>query len=150
MTAHHKLRDEDGAAAVEFAIVASLLFVLIFGIMEFGIAFFQLQNLRSSAREGARVAAVGGNRTEIRDALVGGASGSIPSGYSTGAYSVSVNGATTGADQPCDEDAQGNEVRITIPVSSLPDSVQSAFSVTIPFLPAMTLTPSIQGSFRCE
>ena len=151
MKTRQKLRGEEGAAAVEFAIVVSLLFVILFGIMEFGLAFFELQNLRSAAREGARTAAVNGNRTEIRDSLVAGASGSLPSSYGVGAYQVAVGGASTAATQPCDDDdAQGQEVKVTLPVSTLPSNVQSTFSVNIPFLPEIVLTPSIQGSFRCE
>ena len=151
MKTRTKLRGEEGAAAVEFAIVVSLLFVILFGIMEFGLAFFELQNLRSAAREGARTAAVNGNRTEIRDSLVAGASGSLPSSYGVGAYQVKVNGSSTAADQPCDGDVtQGDEVRVTLPLGSLPSNVQSTFLVNIPFLPEITLTPTIEGSFRCE
>jgi Flp pilus assembly protein TadG len=43
---------------VEFAIVAPVLFVLIFGIIDFGWAFSQNLDLRQAAREGARLAAV--------------------------------------------------------------------------------------------
>lgn len=52
------LRDDRGAAAVEFAIIAPLLFVLVFGIIDFGRALFTLNNLTSAVREGARFAAV--------------------------------------------------------------------------------------------
>ena len=52
------LRREDGAAAVEFALIAGVLAMLIFGMLQFGLAFFQLQNLRAATREGARLAAV--------------------------------------------------------------------------------------------
>lgn len=51
-------RRQDGAAAVEFAIVASLLFMLIFGIIDFGFAFHAWNNTANAAREGARRAAV--------------------------------------------------------------------------------------------
>jgi Flp pilus assembly protein TadG len=151
MRSHRSIRGEEGAAAVEFAIVVSLLFTIIFGITEFGLALFELQNLRSSAREGARSAAVEGTRTEIRDALVAGASGSLPTTYSTSAFQVTVDGTSTSADQPCSiTDAQGKEVRVLIPVSTLPANVQSAFSIDIPFIPHITLNPTIAGSFRCE
>jgi Flp pilus assembly protein TadG len=49
----------DGAAAlVEFAIILPVFFLLVFGIMEFGYAFFQQLDVRHGAREGARLAAV--------------------------------------------------------------------------------------------
>ena len=49
---------EDGAAAVEFAIVATLFFMLVFGIIDFGFAFHSWNNAANAAREGARKAAV--------------------------------------------------------------------------------------------
>lgn len=49
---------DEGAALVEFAIILPILFLLIFGIIEFGWAFFQSLDVRHGAREGARLAAV--------------------------------------------------------------------------------------------
>jgi len=46
--------NQKGATAVEFAIVLSLLLVLIFGIIEFGLAIFNRQVITNAAREGAR------------------------------------------------------------------------------------------------
>jgi len=55
----NQLRSERRAAAmVEFAIVAPVLFVLIFGIIDFGRVFFLYNNLTNAAREGARQGAV--------------------------------------------------------------------------------------------
>ncbi len=50
-------RQTRAAAMVEFAIVAPLLFILIFGIIDFGRAFFLLNNLTNAARDGARLGA---------------------------------------------------------------------------------------------
>ncbi len=52
------LRDERGAAAVEFAIVASIFFLLVFGIIDFGFGFHTWNGTANAAREGARRAAV--------------------------------------------------------------------------------------------
>jgi hypothetical protein len=49
---------DEGAALVEFAIIAIPLFLILFGIIEFGWAFFQNLDVRHGAREGARLAAV--------------------------------------------------------------------------------------------
>jgi hypothetical protein len=51
-------RRERGAAAVEMALIAPLLFTILFGIVEFGWAFSQVLDVRHGAREGARLAAV--------------------------------------------------------------------------------------------
>jgi Flp pilus assembly protein TadG len=49
-------RNRQGAAAVEFAIVAPLFFLLVFGMLEFGRAIMVQQVLTNAAREGARIA----------------------------------------------------------------------------------------------
>ena len=51
-------KSERGANLVEFALVAPLLMILIFGIIEFSWVFAQNLNVRHGAREGARLAAV--------------------------------------------------------------------------------------------
>lgn len=53
-------RSDDGAAAVEFALVMPLLFLLLFGIIDFGRAYNMQLALTQAAREGVRVAAIGG------------------------------------------------------------------------------------------
>lgn len=50
-------RENRAAAMVEFAIVAPLLFILVFGIIDFGRAFFLLNNLTNATRDGARLGA---------------------------------------------------------------------------------------------
>jgi len=58
-------RNQRGAALVEFAIVMPILFLLIFGIIEFGWAFYQLNDVRNGARETARLAAVNYKETSV-------------------------------------------------------------------------------------
>ena len=60
-----RVRSERGAAAVEFAIVVPLLFLLIFGIIDFGFGFHAWDAAENAAREGARVAAVDPSTTDI-------------------------------------------------------------------------------------
>lgn len=50
---------EEGASAVEFALVSSLLFLLVFAIIQFGILFAQELAVSNGASQGARAAAVG-------------------------------------------------------------------------------------------
>ena len=53
-----RFREERGAALVEFSFIAPVLILLVFGIVDFGWAFAQHQDVRHGAREGARLAAV--------------------------------------------------------------------------------------------
>jgi Flp pilus assembly protein TadG len=67
---------EAGAAAVEFALVAPLLVLLICGIVDLGRAYATLNQLAASAREGARLAAVlpdpesSNQRKQVREAVI--------------------------------------------------------------------------------
>jgi Flp pilus assembly protein TadG len=49
-----KLRTEDGAAAIEFALVLPILLLLVFGIIEFGFALYNKEVITNASREGAR------------------------------------------------------------------------------------------------
>ena len=51
-------KSEKGASAVELALILPILILLIFGIVEFGIAFNNYITITHAAREGARLAAV--------------------------------------------------------------------------------------------
>lgn len=53
------LSGERGASAVEFAIILPILIMLIFGIIQFGIAFNKYIAVTHAVREGVRLAAVG-------------------------------------------------------------------------------------------
>ena len=50
--------NQKGTTLVEFAIVLFLLLILIFGIIEFGLAMFNQQVITNAAREGARAGIV--------------------------------------------------------------------------------------------
>jgi Flp pilus assembly protein TadG len=130
---------EDGAAAVEFALIVGLLAMLVFGMMEYGLAFMQVQTLRAATREGARVAAVRGTNSEISAAMTQASAGSLPGGFS--GYSVS---------RTCDDDSVGESVTVTINNGALSGSVQDSLAIDIPLLPSITLNPTLQGTFRCE
>ena len=53
-----RLREERGAATVEFAVIAGILFLIVFGIIEFGILLFDQHILTNASREGARAGVV--------------------------------------------------------------------------------------------
>lgn len=57
--AFSRRRDGRGAAAVEFALVMPLLFMLLFGIIQYGLFFNDSLSTRTGVREGARLGVVG-------------------------------------------------------------------------------------------
>jgi Flp pilus assembly pilin Flp len=52
-------REQDGAAAVEFALLLPLLVLLLFGFIQFGLAFNTRIQATNAAREAARQAVIG-------------------------------------------------------------------------------------------
>ena len=131
---------EDGAAAVEFALIVGLLAMLVFGMMEYGLALWQIQSLRAATREGARVAAVRGSSADISVAMSDASAGGLPGGFS--GFSVSPAG--------CTDDTVGESVTVRINNAALSSSVKDTLAIDIPLLPAITLNPTLEGSFRCE
>ena len=64
-------RKRRGAAAVEFAIVAPLFFLLVFGMIEFGRMVMVQQILTNASREGARKAVLDGSTTtDVTDTVI--------------------------------------------------------------------------------
>jgi Flp pilus assembly protein TadG len=81
------VRSERGTAIVEFALIAPLLFLLLFGIIDFGRALDYYNQLTQLAGQGARAAAV--NRNPDGTALT-----------SANKYSIQQQLATTYTKQP--------------------------------------------------
>jgi Flp pilus assembly protein TadG len=144
-------RRQDGAAAVEFALILPFLVVILFAIIEFGIALTRTQAYVSAAREGARYAAVNCVPEGITctNTLIGNRIlAAAPAGYqfdfapggvvNPALLSVTVPGTTTNS---CTKNT-GKLVTVTW---------TQAVAVSVPFLPSVTgwtLHPT--GTFRCE
>jgi Flp pilus assembly protein TadG len=141
---------EDGAAAIEFAIVTVLLLLIVFGILEYGRIYSQVEVLNGAAREGARVGAVQGTKSDIENAVTASAgpySGQI-SNVTVTAKSESGATAPSGQDPPCQDASthpavvtQGGEVSVTFDYHA---------KVNVGLLPPLDETISIEGVFRCE
>jgi Flp pilus assembly protein TadG len=61
------LKREEGAAAVEFALVLPILLVLVFGIIEFGMILYFQGVVASASREGARHGIVVSKPTDVKE-----------------------------------------------------------------------------------
>ena len=132
-------RREEGASAVEFAIIAPLLFVLLFGIINFGIAFLHVQTIRTAVREGGRLAAVGGSVTEVRQKTADSALG-----YIKNRNDVAVNpNPQTGP--VCTAQNIGDDATVSFDTES-----EGGIDVWIPLMPTIHLHPTISANFRCE
>src|SRR5262249_9583400 len=101
------------AAAVEFAVVAPLLFLLLLGMIEFGRGFMVSELLTNAARAGCRVGVLNGSSN---DTITTSVTNALTSAGITGATTtVQVNGAVADANPACTGDAV--TVLVEIPYS---------------------------------
>ena len=130
-------RSERGSAAVEFAILLPVLILLLFGIIEFSIAYNHAQGLHAAAREGARVAALPQTtQAAVVDRVKSALQGVL---NSTDIQNATIT-VTPSGNQPCNGAPAGTHVVVTV---SAPDDL------AIP-LYTKTLTLTGRGEFLCE
>jgi Flp pilus assembly protein TadG len=133
------LQGERGASAVEFAIIAPVLFVIVMGIIGFGVGFMELQTARGAVREGARAAAVvdadrvGRTASQVQTITVQASAGLIPNGSQ-----VSVTTCPNG----------GGQAIVRYDTSQANDG--SGITVNIPFLPPISMNSVVTAEFMCE
>ena len=114
MTRHQ----DDGAAAVEFALVAMLLFTLLFAVIQFGYTFFEYVSVAHAAREGVRWAALGADEDTVVARALAASPGLDPSS------------ATITIDNPASDSVRVQityvrTVLVPIPDVVLPDEISS-------------------------
>jgi Flp pilus assembly protein TadG len=136
----HRLHERDeGASAIEFALLAPVLFVVVFGIIGFGVAFLQVQTARGAVREGARAAAVvdadgvARSASEVQAITVEASAGLIPSGGQV-AVTTCPNG--------------GGQAVVTYDTAQANGG--SGIDVVIPFLPPISMDSTVTAQFMCE
>jgi Flp pilus assembly protein TadG len=120
------MRDDDGGPLVEFTIIAPMLFIMMFGIIEWGNIFYVENNMLIAARQAVREVAVG-NAANTSSAAVALACGSSSnptpitgSGY-TYTFTVNTNTNCAGASSPA-APSFGN-VSMTITTPAVPVSL---------------------------
>lgn len=116
---------DDGTALVEFALVLTLLTLILFGIIEFGRAYNAQVTLTHASREGVRVLAITGDA----DAAVAATLGAAPS------LDPALVGVST---TPC---SPGYPTQLT---ASYP------FHLDIPFFGSRTMTLDATAVMRCS
>jgi len=79
-------RSEDGGVLAEFALISPLYILVVLGIMEFMVAFFQWNAAAKAVQLGARLAAVSNPVAAVLPSLAGQAGGTMP------AYDVTCDG----------------------------------------------------------
>jgi Flp pilus assembly protein TadG len=143
----------------------SLLFIVLFGIIQFGIAFNRYQGLQAAAREGARIGSIAGSQndiaTRVRNAqsLFAATDVKVVVDYSTDNGSTFTNvcddtGATpctsTTSPFPCTTAGVGNLIRVTAKVPPPAGARANVYAILIPLWGNARITYTATGVFRCE
>lgn len=155
---------EDGASAVEFALVVSLLFMVLFGTVQFGIAFNRYQGLTAAAREGGRLASIRATDDEVvaRTKEATSIIDTTGTTYSNACGALAVEAscidiavlntggtyvayATNDAFTPCDRAQDVNDGNPTVRVRMV-----YRMRIQIPFVGNLTPTITGESHFRCE
>ena len=124
----HGMR-RSGAVSVEMALVAPLLIVLLFGILEFGLVIKDYLGINQAAREAARIAAVGAPIGTI-DVRLDGSAPTIDISKLTRTYEYRTFSESTGAWSawlPLTNVGSGSDTQ-----NSAPEGAQVRVSLTYP------------------
>lgn len=134
-----RLDGDGGAVIVEFALLAPLFFLLIFGIIEFGWIFAQHLDVRHGTREGGRLVAVDfGDELGDKDAQLNALRDAICDrmDHASGATLTFGLASTPPADAPPSTDDFA-----VVSVSAPAETITGFFD---PFLGALTLESSVE------
>ena len=112
-----KINNEKGAALVEFAIVLPLLLMLVFGMIEFSIMFYDKAVITNASREGARAGIVYDFPARISTGDIE----TIVGNYCSGRLITfgSTNQETTTVSGPCTNAGDTITVSVTYPYDFL-------------------------------
>jgi len=145
---HRRAAPERGAALVELTIVMPLLIVLVFGMIDFGIAFADYQNVRSGTREAARLGVVN-DLTNAPSCKIGGSTVTPPATPVT--TTDATNALICKAKDRIGLDDDEVRVKITVTGQDIGDRLRFCASfplsaltgVTASFLSDRTLTSTV-------
>lgn len=118
-----------GAVAAEFALILPIIALLLFGMIEMGLAYQRQEAVSAAAREGARIASL---PTSTAGDACQRVTNSLAGTTFDGAPSCTVAGNCAGG---------ADSVIVTVTASN---------DITIPFWGAQTVTLTGTGDFRCE
>ncbi len=153
---------DDGAVAVEFALVLPILVLFLFGILQFGLFFFRIQGMQAVALEGARGGSVGLTVQEITARIQ--ASLTVPVSYADLDIQVLLVNTTTAtvvtnidakaaspaelATAPCEGivDADEHVLRVELTI----DPSLQEYQVIIPVWGTLGINYGVVGSYACE
>jgi Flp pilus assembly protein TadG len=136
---------EEAATAVEMALVLPLLVMLVFGIVQFSLAFARVQGMNAAAREGARVAAIAHSDITVAD-VEARVREARPPFVDPADLTILIHpeGQPAANGTWCSSTAE--RVQVTVRIGQNLDR----YAVRIPLVPDVSPNYEASGIFRCE
>jgi len=138
------IKREEGVAAVELALVLPVLFLILFGVLEFGRVWSQYQLYQGAAREGARCAAVASSSNSVVQTRINQASQPFTASPTASQQVIDSAGV------PLSGGTRANGCLVTDKGKDIQVSWPQQLNVDIPFWSNVTITTTIKAVFRCE
>lgn len=137
-------RSQDGAAAVELALVLPLLVLFVFGTIEFGLAYNRQQAFQAAAREAGRLAAVG-YHDEVNDP-----SSTVNERVRRTAASTVSPSHVRVQTEACSGDPDPEFITAVVELVDDP-AIRSQYQIRIPLVPGTdSVSFRSEAVFRCE
>lgn len=115
-----------GAAAVEFALVVPVLFLMLFGIIDFGRLYNAQVTITQAAREGARLAALGTATAAVQTRTE-----SAATGLNSGDLDITVTSCASTAGPTADARVLASfTFRFVTPIGSMVESLANPITLT--------------------
>lgn len=135
---------------MEFSLIALLLFALLFGILQFGLAYNRVQGLHAAAREGARLASLGADVDD--DVVLERVKDAAPAfiartDLNASTVSVFVTGEPENADW-CRGD--NHNVTVKVDLTALSEADFDKYEGDIPGIGRLSPALVTEASFLCE
>jgi Flp pilus assembly protein TadG len=146
-------RPDDGAAAVEFALILPILLTLVFGIITFGFVFAQDLALSNAARQTARYSVVKDRTCQMVIDEAKSAAAPLVTlqssdvvvrrGTTSGDAATKPNPCSPTSKKPCEGSGVGDNIYVTLDYNA---------KLLFPVIPGMSSTMKLNGKgvFRCE
>lgn len=156
-----KNKTERGQSLVELSVSLVLLLLLLVGLVEFGIAFFQFVQLRDAAQEGALYGSMNpSDCTNIANRIKGASNSPVNLNGSDVTITTTIVHDLTGNEYPCGSagaapfDCEGNGIKVEVTYRHkifMPLLAGILGKTSDPYLPLKaTVTDTILSPFNCS
>jgi Flp pilus assembly protein TadG len=149
LTSRSRQRNDDGASAVEFALVVPFLMLIVFGIVVYGMVFAQALSLSNASRQAARSGVIAGTTCDQIISLAHDAAGTMGMQGSDATVAIKRGATADTASQTCSGGGSGQPCKGQTPTPNIYVTLTYQTDPIVPFIPVPSEITG-KGVYRCE